>query len=185
MDMVTPGGEDTPERTSPDPGEDLWDDIEDKELEEFVQEHSGKIAEIKDFLTIAERQYKFVFFSDGKQTIKIKVKAAVPYEVRERQQNLQDELMAVMEKAREKAEVLGLDPKSVKVNILKLQKPMYEILAGLCLEAPWDDWRTWAVIDRGVKGHFKGSGMGPVMIHRIFETINKTQEDVKNFRGVK
>jgi len=27
--------------------------------------------------------------------------------------------------------------------------------------------------------------MGPVMIHRIFETINKTQEDVKNFRGVK
>lgn len=185
MEMINAGGEDSPGRDMPDPGDEIWDEIEDRELEEYVQEHSGKLAEVKEFLTIADKQYKFVFFGDGKDVIKIKVKAAVPYEVRERQQNLQEELMAVLAQAREKAEALGIDPSKVRTNTLALQKPMYEILADLCLEEPWTDWRTWAVIDKGVRGHFKGSGMGPVMIHKIFRKINETQEDLKNFRGLK
>ncbi|MFA5137173.1 MAG: hypothetical protein WC489_07350 [Patescibacteria group bacterium] len=180
-----PPGDETPESSFPRPGEEVWDDLEDKELEAYVQEHESKLDSIKSFLTIADKQHKIVTFTDGKETIRIKVRAAIPYETRERQQKLHAELMEMWEVAKEKAEKLGLDPDKVQLSDLKLQRPMYEILAELCIEPPWNDWRTWAVIDRGVKGQIKGSGYGPVMLQKIFETISDTKKDIKSFRGLK
>lgn len=181
MEMISAGGED-PRGSPPLPSDEEWEDLEDNELEEFAQEEAEKLDQVRRFLTIADRQFKYVTFGDGKETIQIKVKAAIPYEVRERQKHLRDEIMAMYAAAREKAETLGLDPATIQINDLKLQRPMYEMLASLCMEEPWNDWKTWAVIDRGV-GDIKGSGMGPVMLHRIFQTIDETAGDIKSFRA--
>lgn len=182
METITPGDL-SPDSILPPPGAEEWSDLEDEDLATYVKEHETKLDGVRKFVTIAENQYKFVFFGDSKESIKIKVKAAIPYEVRDRQKHLQEELQEMYRAAREKAELLNIDPDKVQINDLKLQRPMYEILADLCIEEPWNDWRTWAVIDRGVKGKMKGSGMGPVMLKRIFDIISETKEDVKSFRG--
>jgi hypothetical protein len=183
MAMISPGGEDPRAAHSPVPGEDDWDDLEDQELEEYVQSKEKTLQTIRSFVTIADRQFKYVTFGDGKDQLKIKIRAAIPYETRERQNHIYEELQNQWAAAKAKAEELGLDPDKVQLNDLKVQRPMYEILANLCMEDPWNDWRTWAVIDRGVRGQVKGSGMGPVMLGKILAAINETQDGVKAFRG--
>lgn len=180
MSMKSPGEE--PPNSTLLPADEEWEDLEDQELETFVQEHEKKLDEVRSFLSIAEKQYKYVFFGDGKESVKIKVRAAVPYEIRRRQGRLQEELIEMYKAARENALAQGQDPDKIRVNDLKVMRPMYEILAGVCMEEPWNDWRTWAVIDKGVRGKIKGSGYALVMMDRIFNTIAKSAEDVKSFR---
>lgn len=71
--------------------------------------------------------------------------------------------------AGEEVEIADPDP-------LALQRPMYEVLADLCLDAPWNDWKTWAGLDIR-------TGSAPGMLDRILETIAPQEDRVRSFRA--
>jgi hypothetical protein len=63
-------------------------------------------------------------------------------------------------------------------GLAKSERLLYDTLGSLCVDDPFDNWKTWAYIDE------KGDGIGGVQ--RIFllimSELGKYNEDVKNFR---
>lgn len=71
-----------------------------------------------------------------------------------------------------------VDKDSTETGLYKTERLLYDTLGDLCVDAPFNNWKTWAYIDE------KGDSIGGVQ--RIFllilSEIGKYNEDVKNFR---
>jgi len=63
-------------------------------------------------------------------------------------------------------------------GLVKTEQLLYDTLGALCVDEPFNNWKTWAYIDE------KGDSIGGVQ--RIFllimSELGKYNEDVKNFR---
>ena len=63
-------------------------------------------------------------------------------------------------------------------GLARTEQLLYDTLGALCVDEPFNNWKTWAYIDE------KGDGIGGVQ--RIFllimSELGKYNEDVKNFR---
>lgn len=74
-----------------------------------------------------------------------------------------------------KKELVGEEPED---SLIKTEYILYTILGELCVDEPFNDWKTWAIIDE------KGDSIGG--IQRIFmlvmAEVGRYNEDVKNFR---
>lgn len=79
---------------------------------------------------------------------------------------------------RAKADQIGksIDDENDKRPILVKQAPLYEFVAGLCLDAPFNDVRTWAAID-------EDTGEVSNIFTLIIETITEIDDKIKKFRG--
>ena len=154
-----------------------WDvDEADKELEEFIAEHETTLGDARKLLKIAGKKSKKITWTDGVDEVSFRVKIAIPFETRQRFTNIQKELVKMLEDRRAKAKALGVvNPELIGLQELSAGKPLYEIIASLCLDDPWDKWQTWAMID-------KEMGLGPLALGEIFEKIKGTEAEVKSFR---
>jgi predicted metalloendopeptidase len=70
----------------------------------------------------------------------------------------------------------GEDVEIQEVDIIQVQRPMYEVMADLCLEEPWTDWKTWAAFD-------VRTGAGPKILDQIMQKIAPEEGRIKTFRG--
>jgi len=74
-----------------------------------------------------------------------------------------------------KKELVGVEPED---SLIKTEHLLYTILGELCVDEPFNDWKTWSIIDE------KGDSIGGVqrIFMLIMAEIGRYNEDVKNFR---
>lgn len=65
--------------------------------------------------------------------------------------------------------------------LFKTERLMYDVLGEVCVDEPWNDWKTWAVIDEKATN---AGGIQGVFI-KIMDEIGRQSQDLKSFRGVK
>ena len=66
-------------------------------------------------------------------------------------------------------------------SVSKIEKMMYEVLSELCVDSPFNDWKTWAYIDEMAKD----SGVVLQIFTILMQKIGEASEDDKDFRRVK
>lgn len=59
-----------------------------------------------------------------------------------------------------------------------LDKPLYETVSALCTDAPWTDWKTWAIVDEEAED----TSVLDILLLMVAK-ITEHMEDVKSFRG--
>jgi len=158
---------------------DEWDaEAAHDELEAHVVGLATDNAEVRKLLTNQSERFETIRITGSAGTVEIRVAAAVPWGVRARIARLSVETKRAARReaeewqrvaAGEEVEIADPDP-------LALQRPMYEVLADLCLDAPWNDWKTWAGLDIR-------TGSAPGMLDRILETIAPQEDRVRSFRA--
>jgi hypothetical protein len=52
---------------------------------------------------------------------------------------------------------------------------MYQVIAEMCVESPFDTSEAWSIID-------DETGIVPEVLKRIYAVISETEEQVKRFR---
>lgn len=157
---------------------DEWDaDQAYAELETYVATLAADNADVRKFLGIQKEQVQIVRITGTSGTVEIRVVAAIPWTVRARIARISAETKraARLEADEWRRAMAGEDIEIRDPDPIATQRPMYEILADLCLDSPWNDWRTWAGIDIQ-------TGAAPGMLERILETIAPNEERIRSFR---
>jgi len=149
---------------------DEWDaDAAHDELEAHVAEVAAGNADVRRFLTIQAERFETVTISGAAGSVDIRVVAVVPWSVRTRIAQIAADAKQMARREAAGEEVETPDP-------ITAQRPMYEVLADLCLDAPWNDWKTWAGID-------VRTGAAPDMLERILSTVLPQEDRIKSFRA--
>jgi len=121
------------------------------QLDQIVQDEIKSNEAVASILTRSKDRYKVVKYQD----VDIKIRPTVPKELRHRIEDSQDDPDMEL---REHAE-----------------RRMYDIIAGMCIEEPFDDWKTWYVLD-------EENGDATEFIGKIYETAANTKAEIKRFR---
>ncbi len=161
-----------------------WDEVDawdvgqaHDELEAHVTGLAAENAEVRTFLAIRDEQFETVRIAGAAGAVDLRVVAVVPWGVRTRIAQLATDAKRIARKeaeewrraaAGEEIEIPDPDP-------IAMQRPMYEVLGDLCLDAPWNDWKTWAAID-------VRTGSAPDMLERILAKIAPREDRVRSFR---
>lgn len=149
-----------------------WDENEAfREIEEKIQDDLDNNKAVRAFLTSGHSDHKIVTFSFGDDTVELKIHPVVPFGLRAKMITLQ-QTMYQMEHTDDEV----LRAREVMKDPVEAQRPMYEIIAMMCIDEPFNSWETWAIIDRR-------SGRGPLVMQKILETIRDEGEKVERFRS--
>lgn len=157
---------------------DEWDpDAAHDELETYVADLATENADVRKFLTNQSERFETVRIEGSAGTVEIRVVPVVSWTVRSRIARVATETKRAARREAEEMQraAAGEEVEITEPDLIALQRPMYEILANLCIDAPWNDWRTWAGIDIR-------TGSAPDMLNRILETIAPQEERVRSFR---
>jgi hypothetical protein len=57
----------------------------------------------------------------------------------------------------------------------KVESGMYQVIAEMCVESPFDTAEAWSIID-------EETGIVPEVLKRIYAVISETEDQVKRFR---
>jgi len=125
-----------------------------KDIETRLHDENSSVF---DLIVTASRRFKVVKY--GK--VEIKVRAAVPLDTLEEARRLRKEAEGIE------------DP---DVSLLEELKPMYDMLAALCLEDPWNKWETWGLIDQ------KTNGQARTILGEIIKSIQDSEKKISVFR---
>ena len=162
-----------------------WDEADKWDAEQAHEELEGMVAnlaatngEVRRLLCIQDEQSETIRIAGKTDAIEIKIRAVVPWNVRARIARMGTEMKRI---ARQEAEewkkiAAGEDVEIQEVDIIQVQRPMYEVMADLCLEEPWTDWKTWAAFD-------VRTGAGPKILDQIMQKIAPEEGRIKTFRG--
>ena len=71
-----------------------------------------------------------------------------------------------------------LDSSEGEDALYKTEHLMYDVLAEVCTDYPWNDWKTWARIDEKA---VNSGGIQGVFI-KIMSEIGRQSQDLKSFR---
>lgn len=132
------------------------------ELEAFIDQHEADKSKIHALLTIQDHQFLTKKFKWGTEEVDIRIRASIPYDQRTKALEIQrkiEELAATGE----------------EVTPLEIQKPMYEAIASLCIDAPWNDWKVWWFVD-------KKSGSAPQVLRDFIKLIDEGKGGIEKFR---
>lgn len=157
---------------------DKWDvDQAHDELEAHVSGLAVDNAEVRKFLLIQGERFETVRIEGSAGTVEIRVVAVVPWGVRSQIARLAAETKRAARREAEEMQraAAGEEIEITDPDLIEMQRPMYEILADLCIDAPWNDWRTWAGIDIR-------TGSAPNMLERILVQIAPQEDKIRSFR---
>ncbi len=158
---------------------DKWDaDQAHDELEGMAADLAVKNAEVRRLLEIQEERSETIRIAGKADAIEIKVRAVIPWNVRSRIARMSTETKRI---ARQEADewrriAAGEEVEIKEVDLVKVQRPMYEVIADLCLEEPWNDWKTWAAFD-------VRTGGAPGILDQIMKKIAPEEGRIRSFRG--
>jgi len=141
------------------------------ELEDLVSQDLQDSAEARALIEMAGEARTTVTISvpGSSRTMSLTVRAIVPYQVRSKIMNLQRRVQAAM------TGEAGEDLLKSLSDPIEAQRPMYEVLALLCMEEPWTKWENWAVVDRR-------TGLAPLVLRKILEQTEGTEAKIGKFR---
>jgi hypothetical protein len=117
-------------------------------------------AEIEKIVRVSEARHKTITLTNGKDTVKFRTRAAVPYALRVQ--------VARFYQRQQDSGALG-DP-DTEVG------EMYRLMAELCLDSPWTDPKAWAYLD-------EKTGETPKLFDKAILEINGFAEMMEKFRG--
>ena len=74
---------------------------------------------------------------------------------------------------------LGSDSKKAKTeeDMIKVEKRLYPLVAGMCLDKPYSEPKTWLYVDNKL-------GCIQEVVLKIVSEVNKVDEELKTFRRV-
>jgi len=142
--------------STPPPAPSMDADAALEELKRMKQQHLESLPEVTELLTTEARRHKVVKYGNTS----IKVRAAIPYDV----QKAAEETRKAAEEMDEKGDT------SAEVEVR-----MYQMLASLCIEAPWNRWQTWALVNME-------SGSAPTKLRDILGVITNSEKQIVSFR---
>lgn len=119
------------------------------ELETYVDTEQTSFEDVRKLLHNAENQFLTLTIYD----IPVKIRPTIPKPLRR-----------VMEKMQQQGD--SLEP---------LEMSTYEVLAGMCKEAPWNVPKTWELIDAEY-------GIAFEALEMMYETVGNKEKQVSNFR---
>jgi predicted metalloendopeptidase len=99
------------------------------ELDAWEQQQGEDFAEVQKVLTGAAGRTKTTTLKFGNERVEIRHLAAFPLELR-----------GEMAK-------IATTPTDPEASPAEQNRPLYEVLAKICTEKPWNDWRVWLKID--------------------------------------
>lgn len=126
-------------------------------LVEFEAQLKTDHSEVFDLITTATKRFKTVKYGN----VSIKIRAAVPLDILDEARRL-----------RKEAE----DVQDDDVSLLESLKPMYDMVAAICIESPWNNWMTWAIVDR------KANGQVRTILGEIIRAIQDSEKKIVQFR---
>lgn len=142
------------------------EDLAFAELEDEVQTRMQENADVQALL-LARRaagpRTKTLQYGD----VKIQVRATMPYTLRARALGLQAEVSRA---------ALEIGSRPAAEVLVRAQRPIYELMAALCVDDPWTDWQTWWYVDRE-------SGDGPKIFEEMIRLIQPDEARIARFRG--
>lgn len=159
--------------------EEEWDvEQAHRELDEYVSGIAADHSEVRRFLEIQGEQSTVVTVEGAAGRVDIRVVAMIPWSVRARigRFGADAKRLARQEADEWRRASAGEDIEIHDPDPIEIQRPMYEVLADLCLDSPWNDWRTWAGID-------VRTGAAPDMLERILAQITPQENQIKSFRS--
>lgn len=148
-----------------------------EELEQMAVDLAAKNADVRKLLSIQGERSKSVRIEGRTDAVEFRVVAVVPWDVRTRLAKMATEAKRI---ARQEAEDWQKALRGEEVEIedpdpIAVQRPMYEIMADLCLDEPWNDWQTWAALD-------VRTGAAPEILEEIMKTIAPEDDRIRSFR---
>lgn len=147
-----------------------------KELEEKIAKDAERFEQVQRFLTIEGEKFKTLVFEDPKTgSVVIRVKTALPFEVRERIQAIWSKVT----KLREEIEAAKAKDQPIPLvddeEVRGWSQQMYQNLADICLDDPWTSWETWFFVD------YK-TGKAPQILQMMYGLIEEADKEVSSFR---
>ena len=130
--------------------------------EEEIQGFEG-FGEIEKVLRRSEKQFKSIRLTDGADAVEIRFRATIPLTLRGQMQAQYTRLIDTVE---DEGSLPAVDAQV---------RPMCELLAQICPDAPWNDWRSWAYLE-------KKSGETGNLFKQIMKVIEGDDQKLKGFR---
>lgn len=105
--------------------------------------------------------------------IEIRIPASIPHEVKE--------MAFEMKRLRDEIERKNLrndpdeDTEEEEKSLDQVLEPTFEMIAGICLDDPWNKKETWRYIE-------KQTGASDRILGKILDSITETDKKIKKFR---
>jgi hypothetical protein len=134
-----------------------------RELDEEEVKGFEGFGDIEKVIKRSEKQFKSIRLTDGTDAVEIRFRATIPLVLRGKMQAQYQQMIAAVE---DEEALPGVDTQV---------RPMCELLAAICPDVPWNDWRSWAYLE-------KRCGETSALFKRIMKTIEGDEQKFQRFR---
>jgi hypothetical protein len=126
---------------------------EERKIDEAVLKDIKELEDVKKLVATTKKQVKSITIGG----VEVKIMAAIPRPIRAR------------------IDIVGQTIRTGEVVTPEIEKELYQIMAELCIEAPWKNPLTWEYIDNE-------TGETPRVFTKIIETMYSDELRAANFR---
>jgi hypothetical protein len=129
------------------------EDSEERKIDEAVLKDIKELEDVKKLVATTKRQTKSITIGG----VEVKILAAIPRPIRA------------------KIDIISQSIKTEAGVTSDVEKELYQIMAELCVEAPWTNALTWEYVDNE-------TGETPRVFAKIIETMYADELKAANFR---